>query len=199
MLRRLAGMVDRRLVAEARATPRQMPEVTEKQKTSPVRQGARTRAARRRVTFGQRGRSGQNRWQHAWSLSRKWHGGGRGSRGDWHAADRRLVATGNQERQEVRRDSPTADTEGAHLVSQFRELSEGEGAVRTLGERVLLGRVNCPASCCSGLPGLKPSGRLSARVLVHGTLQDEGSGRSSAAHCLVGTSGSTEFCEQSTL
>ena len=30
-------------------------------------------------------------------------------------------------------------------------------------------------------------------------LQDEGSGRSSAAHCLVGTSGSTEFCEQSTL
>ena len=53
------------------------------------------------------GRSGQNRWwQHAWSLSRKWHGGGRRSRGDWHAVDRgRLVAKGNQERQEVRRES----------------------------------------------------------------------------------------------
>ena len=34
------------------------------------------------------GKSGQNRWQHAWSLSRKWHGGGRRSRGDWHAVDR---------------------------------------------------------------------------------------------------------------
>ena len=29
------------------------------------------------------------------------------------------VVKGNQERQEVRRDSPTADTEGVHLVFSF--------------------------------------------------------------------------------
>ena len=40
----------------------------------------------------------------------------------------RLVALGNQERRELRSDSPTADAEGIHLV--FREFQEDKSNVR---------------------------------------------------------------------
>ena len=91
----------------------------------------------------------------------------------------RLVALGNQEKREMRSDSPTADAEGIHLVFSFASSRKAkvwcgdlESAYFT-GER--MSRVLLLRQPRSGLPGLKPDDRLLARVPVYGT-QDAGRG-----------------------
>ena len=54
----------------------------------------------------------------------------------------RLVALGNQEKREMRSDSPTADAEGTHLVFSFCEFQESESMVRRFGECLLYWRTH---------------------------------------------------------
>ena len=91
----------------------------------------------------------------------------------------RLLALGNQEKREVRSDSPTVDAEGIHLFFSFASSRKAkvrcgdlESAYFT-GER--MSRVLLLRQPRSGLPGLKPDDRLLARVPVYGT-QDAGRG-----------------------
>ena len=91
----------------------------------------------------------------------------------------RPVALGNQEKREMRGDSPTADAEGIHLVFSFASFRKAkvrcgdlESAYFT-GER--MSRVLLLRQPRSGLPGLKPDDRLLARVPVYGT-RDAGRG-----------------------
>ena len=109
----------------------------------------------------------------------------------------RLVALGDQERRELRSDSPTADAEGIHLVFSFASSRKAkvmcgdlESAYFT-GER--MSRVLLLRQLRSGLPGLKPDDRLLARVPVYGT-QDAGRGfwkkfrwRCQRESCFVGS------------
>ena len=85
----------------------------------------------------------------------------------------RLVALGNQEKRELRSDSPTADAEGIHLVLSYASSRKAkvmcgdlESAYFT-GER--MSRVLLMRQPRSGLPGIKPDDRLLARVPVYGT------------------------------
>ena len=91
----------------------------------------------------------------------------------------RLVALGNQEKREMRSDSPTADAEGIHLVFSFASSRKAKvwcgdlESAHFTGER--MSRVLLLRQPRSGLPGLKPDDRLLARVPVYGT-QDAGRG-----------------------
>ena len=91
----------------------------------------------------------------------------------------RLVSLGNQEKREMRSDSPTTDTEGIHLVFSFASSRKAKVRCGDLestyftGER--MSRVLLLRQPRSGLPGLKPHNRLLARMPVYGT-QDAGRG-----------------------
>ena len=54
----------------------------------------------------------------------------------------RLVALGNQEKRELRSDSPTADAEGIHLVFSFCEFQESNSNVQRFGECLLYWRTH---------------------------------------------------------
>ena len=98
----------------------------------------------------------------------------------------RLVALGNQEKRELRSDSPTADAEGIRLVFSFASSRKAKvmcGDLETAyftGERT--SRVLLLRQPRSRLPGLNPDDRLLARVPVTELrMQDADSGKSFVA------------------
>ena len=111
----------------------------------------------------------------------------------------RLVAMGNHERREVCSESPTANTEGLHRVFSFARSREDEGAVLTYFTGLRMSRVFLLRRRRSGLPGLNPRRPLAACARAEHRMQGEGSGRSSAAHCLAEVSQNIEFCNHCTL
>ena len=191
--------------AEAHASPWQKSETTEEGKTPPIRQG--TGACAERLGRGAAGRVEEvaeafGSRRAAQEAARLVVEGADEIGTQWIEVDRnekvrvesrqagdakyvsmnlksRMVALGNQDKREVRSDSPTADAEGIHLVFSFASsrkakvwCGDSESAYIT-GER--MSRVLLLRQPRSGLPGLKPDDRLLARAPVYGT-QDAGRG-----------------------